>query len=141
MVFHKRGQMSIRFEVSELIPASTEIVYKAWLNSDQHALMTGGAGAHVSDKIGEPFEAWDGYIQGKNLELQPFKRILQAWRTSEFSDSEPDSLLEILFEPANGGTKVTIRHSELPAHGMQYKQGWVDSYFEPMKDYFNQLKP
>jgi activator of HSP90 ATPase len=103
--------------------------------------MTGGAGAQVSDKIGEPFEAWDGYIQGKNLELQPFKRILQAWRTSEFADSEPDSLLEILFEPANGGTKVTIRHSELPAHGMQYKQGWVDSYFEPMKDYFNQLKP
>jgi len=129
--------MSIKFEVSDVIPASPEIVYHAWLNSEEHAEMT-GASAQVSDKVGESFEAWDGYIQGKNLELEPLKRILQLWRTSEFEDSEKDSTLEILFKPEGSGTRVTVRHSDLPPHGMQYQQGWIDSYFIPMKEYFDE---
>ena len=127
--------MGIQFEVSDVIPASPEAVYNAWLNSEEHGLMTGGS-AQVSAVVGDTFEAWDGYIQGKNLELESPKRILQSWRTSEFEDSEEDSLLEVLFTPEGKETRVTIRHSNLPKHGMQYKQGWVDSYFTPMKEYF-----
>ncbi len=127
--------MAINFEVSEVIPASPEMVYNAWLDSEEHARMTGDS-ARVSAVIGEPFEAWGGYIQGKNLELEPGKRILQSWRTSEFEDSEEDSLVEIMFAPEGSSTRVTIRHSNLPPHGMQYQQGWVDSYFTPMKEYF-----
>lgn len=127
--------MSMEFEVLEVIPATPEIVYSAWLDSDEHARMTGDS-AHVSAVAGEPFEAWGGYIQGRNLELEPGKRILQSWRTSEFEDSEPDSLLEVLFAPEGNGTRVTIRHSNLPLNGTQYQQGWIDSYFTPMKEYF-----
>ena len=97
--------------------------------------MTGSL-ARTSAVVGEAFEAWDGYIQGKNLELEPSTRILQLWRTSEFEDSDKDSLLEILFESEANGTMVTIRHSGLPDHGMQYQQGWIDAYFNPMKEYF-----
>jgi len=127
--------MGIQFEVFDVIPATPEAVYNAWLNSEEHGLMTGGS-AHVSAVIGDTFEAWDGYIQGKNLELESPKRILQSWRTSEFEDSEEDSLLEVLFTPEGKETRVTIWHSNLPKHGMQYRQGWVDSYFTPMKEYF-----
>jgi uncharacterized protein YndB with AHSA1/START domain len=130
--------MSMEFEISEVIPVTPEIVYSAWLNSDEHTLMTGGS-AHVTATIGEPFEAWDGYIQGRNLELEPGKRILQSWRTSEFAESEPDSLLEIIFTPEGNGTRVTIRHSNLPPHGEQYLQGWIDAYFTPMKEYFGKM--
>ena len=129
--------MSIEFEVSDLIPASPDVVYTAWLDSDEHTKMTGGQ-AKVSAKVGERFEAWDGYIQGKNLELDSPKRILQNWRTSEFEDSENDSLLEILFEAEQDDTRIVIRHSNLPEHGMQYQQGWVDAYFIPMKAYFTE---
>jgi len=130
--------MHIQFEVTDVIPASPEKVYKAWLDSKEHELMT-GAYAHVSAKVGESFEAWDGYIQGKNLELEPPRRILQSWRTSEFDENEESSILEILFGPEPSGTRITIHHSKLPANGMQYKQGWIDSYFEPMKSYFSSL--
>jgi len=126
----------IQFEVSDVIPAKPESIYNAWLNSEEHTLMT-GAFAKVSANIGEPFEAWDGYIQGKNLELEPPRRILQSWRTSEFSADEEDSRLEILFELKGNEALITIRHSNLPPHGMQYKQGWIDSYFDPMKSYFS----
>ena len=125
----------MNFEISDLIPASPKEIYKAWLNSAAHSEMTGGV-AKVSAEVGGTFEAWDGYIEGRNLVLEPSKRIIQQWRTSEFTEEEKVSLLEIFFEEENEGTRITIRHSELPEHGMQYKQGWVDSYFNPMKEYF-----
>jgi uncharacterized protein YndB with AHSA1/START domain len=127
--------MSIKFEVSDVIPASPDTIYNAWLNSEEHSRMTGGK-ANVSANLGATFEAWDGYIQGENLELESPKRILQHWRTSEFETTEKDSLLEILFDTGGDGTRVTIRHSNLPDHGMQYRQGWMDAYFIPMKEYF-----
>ena len=127
--------MSIEFEISDEIPASSEVIYDAWLNSEEHSRMTGGL-AKVSANVGGTFEAWDGYIQGKNLELESPKRILQLWRTTEFIDTEKDSRLEILLDPVSGGTRITIRHSALPEHGMQYRQGWIDAYFLPMKAYF-----
>ena len=127
--------MSIEFEISDVIPASPEEIYEAWLNSEAHSRMTGGQ-AKISRNVGDTFEAWDGYIQGKNLELEFPRRILQQWRTTEFADTEKDSQLEILFDPADDGTRVTIRHTVLPEHGIQYQQGWIDAYFIPMKKYF-----
>lgn len=125
----------IKFEIADVIPAPPEMVYAAWLNEEEHSKMTGGY-AKVSPLIGEKFEAWDGYIQGKNLELDAPKRILQSWRTNEFKETDNDSRLEILFGDIDEGTLVTIIHSQLPEHGMQYKQGWIDAYFNPMKEYF-----
>ncbi len=127
--------MAMQFEISALLPASTGEIYTAWLDSASHSEMTGGA-AQVSAEVGGEFSAWDGYISGRNLALTPGRRILQSWRTVEFEAAEPDSTLEILFEPQKQGTLVTIRHTGLPAHGMQYRQGWVDNYFEPMREHF-----
>jgi activator of HSP90 ATPase len=131
--------MAIEFVVSTLIPATPEEVYNAWLSSKGHAAMTGSP-ASVSSVVGGEFEAWDGYIQGKNLELVPNKRIVQTWRTSEFSADEPDSHIEITLEPAGKQTKLTLHHTDLPPHGGQYESGWVESYFEPMKEYFSERK-
>lgn len=127
--------MELEFEISAILPASAKQLYDAWLDSKQHAAMTGGE-AQVSDQVGGHFSAWDGYISGHNMSLEPGKRIVQAWRTVEFTANEPDSRLEIIFEAHDQGTQVTVRHSQLPAHGMQYKQGWVDNYFAPIQRYF-----
>lgn len=127
--------MAIEFEVFTLLPAPPEAIYEAWLNSEGHTKMTGGE-AKVSSEVGGEFEAWDGYIRGRNLELEYGKRIVQSWRTAEFADGEADSRIEITFDREGDGTKVTLRHTNLPAHGEQYEQGWVDNYFEPMKEYF-----
>lgn len=127
--------MTLEFEVFDFFDATPQQVYEAWLNSDAHAAMTGGS-ADISNHVGGEFEAWDGYIQGKNLELDYGTRIVQSWRTVEFNDYEQDSQIEVLFEKVGEQTRVTIRHTNLPQHGEQYKQGWIDNYFEPMKAYF-----
>jgi len=127
--------MSVEFEISDWIPASPNQIYDAWLDSDGHTNMT-GTDAEVSNEVGGPFEAWDGYIFGTNLELDPFSRILQSWRTTEFEETDEDSVVEIMLKAQDNGTLVTIRHTKLPKNGMQYKQGWIDYYFSPMKEFF-----
>jgi activator of HSP90 ATPase len=127
--------MSVSFDISESYPSDADTIYRAWLDSEAHTAMTGG-GATASSDIGGTFTAWDGYISGSNLELQPASRIVQTWRTTEFDESAPDSRLEILLEPDGDATRVTLRHSNLPANGMKYKQGWIDHYLDPMKAYF-----
>ncbi len=127
--------MALEFEVSAVIPATRDELYTAWLDSAAHSAMTGGR-ANASADVGDSFEAWDGYIQGRNVELEPGRRIVQSWRTVEFHNSEPDSQIEITFDDAAGGTKVTLRHTNLPPHGGQYEQGWLDNYFHPMAEYF-----
>jgi activator of HSP90 ATPase len=101
--------------------------------------MTGGL-AHANAEIGVAFDAWDNYIRGRNLELEPDRRILQAWRTAEFTAEEEDSLLEITLVSEGIGTRLTLSHSNLPAHGEKYQQGWIEAYFEPMQAYFQALE-
>lgn len=112
-------------------------IYETWLSSDGHTKMTDGS-AIVSDKIGDKFTAWDGYIEGKNIDLEPNKRIFQTWRTSQFNEDEEDSQIEVLLNEVNGKTELTLTHTNLPENGEHYKQGWEDHYFEPMREYFSE---
>ena len=87
--------MTIEFTVSSIIPASPEAIYNAWLDSDGHTKMTGSP-AHATAKVGDSFDAWDGYISGKNLKLESNKRIVQSWRGASYKDSDEDSQIEVL---------------------------------------------
>ena len=128
--------MSVQFTTSTRIPARPEAIYAAWLSSEGHAAMT-GAEAACSAEVGGSFQAWGGYIQGRNLELRANEHIVQAWRTSDFSATEPDSHVVIKLQADRNMTEVTITHTALPEHGMKYLQGWVDFYFTPMTVHFS----
>jgi activator of HSP90 ATPase len=129
--------MSFEFTVSDVIPASSQAIYNAWLDAKGHEGMTGGNAAQCSAKPGGAFTVWDGYITGKNLALDPGKRIVQSWRTTKFTAADPDSQIEVVLEPASGGTRVTVRHSNVPDGHTSYRDGgWQRSYFDPMKAYF-----
>lgn len=129
--------MQESIECSIVLPVGAEQLYRAWLNSAAHSGFTGSP-AQVDPRVGGRFSAWDGYIEGVTLELEPYRRILQAWRSSEFPEGSPDSRLEILLEDAGQGqTRLTLLHSEIPAgQGQTYLQGWEDYYFQPMQEYF-----
>ena len=125
------------FTIADTIPATASEIYEAWLSSDGHAAMTGNP-AQVDGTVGGKFSTWDGYISGSTLDLTPNQRIVQAWRTTEFPEAAPDSDVEILLEAVDGGTQVTLRHSNMPEDQVDsYRQGWDDYYFKPMKVYFS----
>jgi len=101
--------------------------------------MTGSL-ARVSARVGGKFSAWEGYISGKNLKLEPGRRIVQAWRTTEFAGDDPDSEIEIKLEKAPAGTRLTLRHTNIPAGQSDYRSGWRECYFEPMRRHFKSTK-
>ena len=127
--------MKNEFTLSETFNASAETLYKAWLSTDGHTLMTGSP-AKVDGREGGAFTAWDGYIWGIFLKLEPHKRITQSWRTSEFPGEADESHVELVFEQVGNETKLTLVHTEIPEEQDGYKQGWLDFYFKPMKEYF-----
>ncbi|MCR9171395.1 MAG: SRPBCC domain-containing protein [bacterium] len=126
----------MEFTLKTIINTTPKEVYDAWLNSESHSKMTGGE-AEVTDDVGARFTAWDGYIEGTNLELEPNKRIVQSWRTSEFEENDEDSTIEILLNEVDGKTELTLIHTQLSEDGEQYINGWKEHYFEPMKAFFN----
>ena len=127
--------MPYDFSLTTQLPATPDQVYRAWLSSEEHEAMTGGA-AQIDPRPGGAFTAWDGYIEGVTLLLEPGRRIVQRWRTSEFDPDDADSQIEVLLEPSDEGTSLTLHHTQIPDGQSGYEQGWVDSYFDPMREYF-----
>jgi activator of HSP90 ATPase len=120
----------------QFIPAKPVDVYDAFLDAKKHAAFTGSK-ASCSARVGGRFTAWDGYISGKNLKLEKGKRIMQEWRTTEWPRGYPPSILELTFREIKGGTELTMIHSRVPAEQTaSYKQGWIDAYWKPLKQYF-----
>ncbi|NTV37330.1 MAG: hypothetical protein HGA53_10290 [Anaerolineaceae bacterium] len=127
-------------EVSVMLTATADEIYRGWLDSKIHSEFTGSA-AEVDPAVGGSFTAWEGYIRGKNLILEPAKRIVQSWRTSDFAESDPDSMIEITFQPGHDGTLLLLKHTEIPdGQAAQYEEGWQDFYFDPMQVYFSLYK-
>ena len=76
--------MKIEFEIAGLIPATPKELYEAWLDSEKHTNITGGK-ADITDVIGAPFQAWDGYIEGTNIELDHGMQYKQGWVDAYFT--------------------------------------------------------
>ncbi len=128
--------MPYDFTLNAVIPASAQQIYGAWLDSLGHSEMTGST-AIMSDEIGAEVSAWGGYINGRNLELVPGERIVQSWRTSQFTDDHEDSIITVTLEAVSGGTLLTLTHANVPDGQTSYERGgWQDHYFKPMMGYF-----
>ena len=128
--------MTDSIKLSATIPADAKTLYSAWLDSEKHSAFTNSK-VEIERKVGSDFTAGDGYISGKNQLLHMNKRIVQEWRSTDFPEGSEDSLVEITFEKVEKGTKVIINHTNLPeGTGKDYRKGWKDNYFKPMKEYF-----
>ena len=121
-----------RFTVSTELPVPPRVVFNAWLDGHQHSAMTQSP-ATASTEIAGIFTAYDGYINGINLEIEDDTRILQTWRTSEFDGSDPDSSIEITLDVTSTGTRLSLSHWNIPdGQADSYESGWQDHYFTPM---------
>ena len=127
--------------VSTTIPAAPTTLYYAWLNSDEHSQMT-GAPAKLDGNVGGKFTAWNGYISGKLVILDLGRRLVMSWRTTDFPRDAHDSRVEIHLEALGGSTRVTLLHTEIPeGQAEQYRSGWSEKYFEPMRAFFTKFLP
>jgi activator of HSP90 ATPase len=129
--------MKDSLELYVYLNVKAEKLYHDWLDSEAHSKFTGSP-AQIDTSLNGKFTAWEGYIFGTNKSFEPFHKITQTWRTTEFSEKEDDSILEVLFESEGDKTRLILKHGNIPeGQGEDYEQGWKDFYFKPMKKYYN----
>lgn len=140
------GTLSDFFTLKRVIRATPKRLFEAWLNSMEHSDMTGRV-ATAGVKIGELFTAHDGCITGKNIEIDPYQRIVQEWHSEIPGFESVGSRVEVVLSTlsdcgaiANAhdeGTTMIIHHSMLPVGQLLFNsEWWEDVYFKPMDAYF-----
>ena len=119
------------------ISASPHEVYEVLMNSKKHAGLVKSS-ADISPEAGGRFKIYDGYIEGKNIELVKGKKIVQDWKGDE--DCWPEdhySRITILLEEAGKGTRLVFTQEEMPEECYdKFYDGWFDNYWKPLQDMF-----
>lgn len=106
-------------------------IYKLLMDSQLHTEFSGSV-ARISTKVGGRISAYDGYIEAKNLELKPGKKIVQAWRGTDWPD-DAWSVATFSLAATKTGTRLTFIQTGVPvALYADISQGWKDFYWEPM---------
>ena len=115
--------------------ASPQRIYGALLDSKQFTAFSSGAAAEIDGKVGGTFSIFAGHIIGRNLELVPNQRIVQAWRVVPW----PAGIYSIArFELAEqgSGTRLTFDHTGFPSELAEHLlSGWNEHYWEPLRKY------
>ncbi|MBI4392732.1 MAG: SRPBCC domain-containing protein [Euryarchaeota archaeon] len=110
-------------------------LFDTYLDPKRHSAATGG-GAMISMKLGAPFTAWDGFIEGVNLAVVAKRLIVQSWRGSDWREDDADSLLVLSFSKDMNGAVLDLVHANVPDD--QYEAldaGWHEHYWKPWREY------
>ena len=130
----KELAMSKIIQQTVTFKASPHDVYEALMDSKKHAAFSGGK-ASISRMVGGKISAYDNYIAGKNIELVPDKKIVQDWRSVDWPEGY-FSRVTFKFTAVPEGTRLDFIHADVPeGTEEEFKQGWIDNYWEPMKRY------
>jgi uncharacterized protein YndB with AHSA1/START domain len=93
----------------------------------------GHAPAAISRDVGGPFVLFGGHVQGRNIELTPGTRIVQAWREMTWQPGVY-SVIHIELADEGAGTRITFDQSGFPkGGGSKLAMGWYQNYWEPLK--------
>jgi activator of HSP90 ATPase len=124
--------------------ASPARFYEALMNAAQFDKVTKLSDAMQSGAIpknkptqinpvaGGAFTLFGGYITGRNIELVPAKRIVQAWRPGDWAPGVY-SIVKFELVAQDSGTKIIFDHTGFPqGTGEHLAEGWHDSYWNPL---------
>ncbi len=114
--------------------ADPDKLYETLISAPSFSEFT-GASAEIDAREGGSFSCFDGQIVGRNIELVPGQRIVQAWRVAAW-DEGVYSIVRFSFEKLESNTRLTLDHSGFPAgFGEHLEAGWPKMYWEPLRTY------
>jgi uncharacterized protein YndB with AHSA1/START domain len=118
-----------------VLPAKPDRVYRALMDSAEHAAFTGTGAATISGETGGSFTTNGGMIEGRNIELVPGRRIVQAWRNTAWP-SGYYSLVRFELTGDDGKTRLVFDHIGAPddARAM-LDRGWQERYWAGLRKY------
>ncbi len=91
--------------------------------------------AEIANAAGGAFSFFGGYVTGRNIELVPNERIVQAWRAGSW----PPGIYSIVrFELVEQGTdtKMVFDHTGFPKGDAEHLvEGWKTNYWAPLSKF------
>ena len=134
--------MSIHQEA--LIDATPLEVYAYLTDGEAFAAATGMA-ARLEDRAGSAFSLFDGRVEGRQIELVPGERVVQAWR---FGEAHPDvwapgvySIVRVTLTAEGDRTRFVVDHDAIPAEWHEHiETGYPLFYAEPMTRHFGRRR-
>jgi activator of HSP90 ATPase len=95
----------------------------------------GPKAAEISREVGGALTIFGGHIVGRQVELVPNQRIVQAWGVVDWT---PGAYSIAKFEPSEEGaaTKLVFDHTGFP-HGIaeHLASGWEEHYWGPLRKF------
>lgn len=123
--------------------ASPKRVYDALTDAKQFTRVIQLSGAlqamHLPDKpteispeAGGAFALYGGFITGRNIELVPNVRVVQAWRAGDWAPGVY-SIARFEVVAQGSGSKIVFDHTGFPkGKAESLASGWVAHYWEPL---------
>jgi len=127
-----KDRTAIHYEID--FKPSPQRLYEAILDQKQFAAFS-GMPATIDATPGGAFTMFGGLIVGRNIELVPNLRIVQAWRPSHW-DPGIYSLAHFEFKPRGAETTLIFDHAAFPAGDYDSLDfGWHSHYWDPLKKF------
>jgi activator of HSP90 ATPase len=87
----------------------------------------------ISDKVGGAFTLFGGYITGRNLQMIPGTRLVQAWRAASWDPGDYSVVRFELKHHGAAGCQIVFDHRGFPkGQGESLAHGWRVNYWEPL---------
>jgi activator of HSP90 ATPase len=116
------------------LPASPERLYSMLLDASKFSAFTKHA-AEIGTEEGAPFKLFDARVEGRNVELIPNQRIVQAWRPVSWP-AGVYSIVRFEFTARGNVTRITLDHAGFTADKWEHlNAGWEQNYWEPLRRY------
>jgi len=97
--------------------------------------MTKAAPAEISGEAGGAFSCFGGQIVGRQVELVPNERIVQAWRVATW-DPGMYSIAKFELKEQGSETRLIFDHTGFPTgKAERLAEGWKANYWEPLHKY------
>ena len=130
--------MSIHQEA--IIDAAPEQIYAVLTDGEKFAAATGQP-ARIGEREGERFTLFGGRVEGRQIELVPGERVVQAWR---FGGEHPEtwdpgvySVARFTLKAEGERTKFVIDHDGIPLESQErIESGYPTFYQGPLAKYF-----
>jgi uncharacterized protein YndB with AHSA1/START domain len=125
---------SIRQKI--VFQAPVNRVYQALTRNDQFAEFSGGP-AEISPEAGGAFTCFGGQVTGRNIELTPNQRVVQAWRVGPWAEGAW-SIVRFELKATDDGTELVLDHAGFPEEAREHLEGgWHKMYWEPLRQFLS----
>jgi activator of HSP90 ATPase len=116
------------------LQASPQRIYEILLDSKQFAAFSGEA-AEIGREEGNAFSMFGGVIVGRNIELVPGHRIVQAWRPKYWPPGVY-SVVKFELKAHDSHTNLILDHTGFPKGDFaSLDSGWHEKYWEPLQKF------